>query len=204
MNFSDCMNFSTTATMINFKNCSTWNDTFLEMTSDQNGSTRVRPPGDKWSPPSLTSLELVVVALYIHIFCLAVIGNILVILTLVQNKRMRTVTNVLLLNLAISDLLLAVFCMPFTVTPMLMKNFIFGEVVCIMIRYFQGKQIITQVRGIKNVYFSYCRFCKCMLEVQCWIAYIGYFYFFSKENESERVDYIHIFFISFSKHLKQI
>uniref|UniRef100_K1PZ04 Gastrin/cholecystokinin type B receptor n=1 Tax=Magallana gigas TaxID=29159 RepID=K1PZ04_MAGGI len=155
------MNFSTTITMINFENCSTWNDTFLEMTSDQNGSTRVRPPVGKWSPPPLTNLELVVVPLYILIFCLAVIGNILVILTLVQNKRMRTVTNVLLLNLAVSDLLLAVFCMPFTVIPMLMRNFIFGGIVCIMIRYFQGVSIavscFTLVALSLERYFAICR-----------------------------------------------
>lgn len=161
MNFSDCMNFSTTITLINFENCSTWNDTFLEMTSDQNGSTRVRPPVGKWSPPPLTNLELVVVPLYILIFCLAVIGNILVILTLVQNKRMRTVTNVLLLNLAVSDLLLAVFCMPFTVIPMLMRNFIFGGIVCIMIRYFQGVSIavscFTLVALSLERYFAICR-----------------------------------------------
>lgn len=41
----------------------------------------------------------VIVPLYAVIFLLSVIGNSLVILTLAQNKRMRTVTNVYLLNL---------------------------------------------------------------------------------------------------------
>lgn len=131
------------------------------MISDRNGSTRLRPMRPEWSPPPLTRLELVVAAGYILIFCLAVIGNILVILTLVQNKRMRTVTNVLLLNLAVSDLLLAVFCMPFTAAPMLMKNFIFGGPVCIMIRYFQGVSIavscFTLVALSLERYFAICR-----------------------------------------------
>ena len=61
------------------------------------------------------------------------------IITLIQNKRMRTVTNVFLLNLSISDLLLAVFCMPFTIVPIMLKNFIFGPVICVMIRYLQGE-----------------------------------------------------------------
>eukprot|EP00106_Octopus_bimaculoides_P013546 XP_014780988.1 PREDICTED: putative mediator of RNA polymerase II transcription subunit 24 [Octopus bimaculoides] len=74
---------------------------------------------------------------YIIIFILAVVGNSLVILTLVQNKRMRTVTNVFLLNLSISDLLLAVFCMPFTLIPTIMQDFIFGKTVCVLIRYLQ-------------------------------------------------------------------
>lgn len=45
-----------------------------------------------------------IIPLYVIIFLLAVIGNSLVLITLVQNKRMRTVTNVYLLNL-VSNLL---------------------------------------------------------------------------------------------------
>lgn len=40
-----------------------------------------------------------IIPLYAIIFLLSVVGNLLVILTLAQNKRMRTVTNVYLLNL---------------------------------------------------------------------------------------------------------
>jgi len=79
------------------------------------------------------------IPLYSVIFVLAVVGNSLVIVTLAQNRRMRTVTNVFLLNLSVSDLLLAVFCMPFTLIPTLLKDFIFGKVICVLIRYLQGK-----------------------------------------------------------------
>ena len=82
------------------------------------------------------------ITLYSIIFILSVTGNSLVILTLMQNRRMRTVTNVFLLNLAVSDLLLAVFCMPFTLIPTLMRDFIFGHFMCIMIRYIQGNLYI--------------------------------------------------------------
>lgn len=40
-----------------------------------------------------------IIPLYLIIFVLAVLGNTLVLVTLVRNKRMRTVTNVYLLNL---------------------------------------------------------------------------------------------------------
>nr|AUR34029.1 cholecystokinin receptor type A [Octopus vulgaris] len=72
------------------------------------------------------------------IFILAVTGNSLVITVLAKNKRMRTVTNVFLLNLAISDLLLAVFCIPFTLIPVILRNFIFGPVMCVLVRYLQA------------------------------------------------------------------
>lgn len=93
--------------------------------------------GDPSDSTQLHYLETLPV--YILIFLTAVIGNSLVIATLIQNKRMRTVTNVFLLNLSISDLLLAVFCMPFTLVPMMLHNFIFGPVMCVLIRYLQGE-----------------------------------------------------------------
>lgn len=79
-----------------------------------------------------------IIPLYSVIFLLAVIGNSLVILTLVQNKRMRTITNLFLLNLAISDLFLGVFCMPFTLVGMLLRDFVFGELMCKLLPYLQG------------------------------------------------------------------
>jgi len=78
------------------------------------------------------------VPLYALIFVLAVLGNVLVIVTLAQNRAMRTVTNLFLLNLSVSDLLLAVLCMPFTLIPTLLQDFIFGAAMCVLIRYMQG------------------------------------------------------------------
>lgn len=49
------------------------------------------------------------IPLYATILLLAVVGNALVIMTLVQNRRMRTITNLFLLNLAVSDILLGKF-----------------------------------------------------------------------------------------------
>jgi len=80
------------------------------------------------------------IPLYSIIFLLSVLGNTMVIVTLVQNKRMWTITNAFLLNLSASDLLLTVFCAPFTLIPTLMQNFVFGKAMCILARYSQGKR----------------------------------------------------------------
>lgn len=79
-----------------------------------------------------------IICLYSVIFLLAVIGNLLVIFTLIQSRRMRTITNVFLLNLAVSDLFLGVFCMPITLVGMLLRDFIFGELMCKLLPYLQG------------------------------------------------------------------
>lgn len=79
------------------------------------------------------------IPLYATIFLLAVGGNSLVILTLSHHQRMRTITNVFLLNLAVSDLLLGVLCMPFTLVGTLLRDFVFGEFMCKCLPYLQGK-----------------------------------------------------------------
>uniref|UniRef100_A0A672QD14 Gastrin/cholecystokinin type B receptor n=1 Tax=Sinocyclocheilus grahami TaxID=75366 RepID=A0A672QD14_SINGR len=82
--------------------------------------------------------QTVRIVLYVFIFLLSFIGNSLIITVLVRNRRMRTVTNLFLLSLAVSDLMLCVFCMPFTLIPNLMKNFIFGTGMCKVATYFMG------------------------------------------------------------------
>ncbi|EDW56059.1 GM22789 [Drosophila sechellia] len=82
-----------------------------------------------------------VVPCYSAILLCAVVGNLLVVLTLVQNRRMRTITNVFLLNLAISDILLGVFCMPVTLVGTLLRHFIFGELLCKLIQFAQAASV---------------------------------------------------------------
>ncbi|XP_041857909.1 cholecystokinin receptor [Melanotaenia boesemani] len=78
------------------------------------------------------------ILLYSLIFFLSVFGNLLIIVVLTVNKRMRTVTNTFLLSLAVSDLMMAVFCMPFTLIPNILKDFIFGAAMCKIVTYLMG------------------------------------------------------------------
>ncbi|XP_028656377.1 cholecystokinin receptor-like [Erpetoichthys calabaricus] len=78
------------------------------------------------------------ILLYSLIFLLSVFGNTLIIIVLILNKRLRTVTNSFLLSLAVSDLMVALFCMPFTLIPNLLGDFIFGAAMCKTVAYFMG------------------------------------------------------------------
>ena len=62
-----------------------------------------------------------------------------VLLTYVAHKRMRTVTNIFLVNLAVVDLLLACVCMPENIIPLLLKHYGAGITLCCIVRYIQGK-----------------------------------------------------------------
>ncbi|XP_072230739.1 cholecystokinin receptor-like [Leuresthes tenuis] len=78
------------------------------------------------------------ILLYSLIFLLSVFGNLLIIVVLMLNKRMRTVTNSFLLSLAVSDLMMAIFCMPFTLIPNILEDFIFGATMCKIATYLMG------------------------------------------------------------------
>lgn len=96
---------------------------------------------------SLNTQALYQIPVYTVILLLSVAGNALVILTLVQNRRMRTITNVFLLNLAVSDLLLGVLCMPITLVGALLRDFVFGGVMCKLMPYLQGKSFHGKMFG---------------------------------------------------------
>ncbi|XP_067998145.1 gastrin/cholecystokinin type B receptor isoform X1 [Melanerpes formicivorus] len=93
-------------------------------------------------PPAPTGLELWArLVLYGLIFGLSVVGNALVVGILALNRHLRTVTNLFLLSLALSDLLLALCCMPFTLLPNLMGTFVFGEGICKLMAYLMGVSV---------------------------------------------------------------
>ncbi|KAI4808429.1 hypothetical protein KUCAC02_000489 [Chaenocephalus aceratus] len=93
------------------------------------------------SPETKDINQTVRIILYSLIFLLSVLGNSLIIGVLVRNRRMRTVTNLFLLSLSISDLMVSLFCIPFTLIPNLMRDFIFGTGTCKLVMYFMGVSV---------------------------------------------------------------
>nr|XP_056711804.1 cholecystokinin receptor type A [Euleptes europaea] len=105
--------------------------------------------------------QTVRILLYSLIFLLSVLGNTLVIIVLIRNKRMRTVTNIFLLSLAISDLMLCFFCMPFTLIPNLLQDFIFGSTVCKITSYFMGVSVSVSTLNLVAISLErYSAICK--------------------------------------------
>ncbi|XP_053949839.1 allatostatin-A receptor-like [Anastrepha ludens] len=63
------------------------------------------------------------------------LGNALVILVVVANQQMRSTTNLLIINLAISDILFVIFCVPFTATDYVLPEWPFGNLWCKFVQY---------------------------------------------------------------------
>ena len=63
------------------------------------------------------------------------VGNGLVMLVILVNKNMRSTSNILILNLAATDLLFVIICVPFTAVYFAYESWIFGDLFCRLYSY---------------------------------------------------------------------
>ncbi|XP_004091182.1 neuropeptide FF receptor 1 isoform X1 [Nomascus leucogenys] len=82
---------------------------------------------------------------YVLIFLLCMVGNTLVCFIVLKNRHMRTVTNMFILNLAVSDLLVGIFCMPTTLVDNLITGWPFDNATCKMSGLVQGMSVSASV-----------------------------------------------------------
>ncbi|XP_072834858.2 kiSS-1 receptor [Pogona vitticeps] len=91
-----------------------------------------RPPG----PPLLVDAWLVPL-FFVLLMVVGLVGNVLVVYVVTKHKPMRTVTNFYIANLAATDIIFLVVCVPFTAALYPLPGWIFGEVMCKLVNYVQ-------------------------------------------------------------------
>uniref|UniRef100_A0A3Q1EEX9 Neuropeptide FF receptor 2 n=1 Tax=Acanthochromis polyacanthus TaxID=80966 RepID=A0A3Q1EEX9_9TELE len=91
------------------------------------------------------SVAAVFTVAYLLIFLVCMVGNGVVCFIVLRSKNMRTVTNLFILNLAISDLLVGIFCMPTTLVDNIITGWPFGNVVCKLSGMVQGISVSASV-----------------------------------------------------------
>ncbi|CAF1152423.1 unnamed protein product [Adineta steineri] len=84
-----------------------------------------------------TYYEWMCIVLYLIVFIVGTVGNLLVIIVIQRNRSMRTVTNMFIMNLAAADLLVLLFCLPATVIQDVTKTWFFGLILCKFVNYIQ-------------------------------------------------------------------
>ena len=94
--------------------------------------------GEQGPEPLPVYAKAIITVMYTSVCLLAVAGNLVVCHTVLSSRRMRTVTNCFIVNLAVSDMLVAILCIPFTfIANMLVNYWPFGRVMCPLVTYVQ-------------------------------------------------------------------
>ncbi|XP_048885313.1 alpha-1B adrenergic receptor-like isoform X3 [Brienomyrus brachyistius] len=87
--------------------------------------------GNESEPNSLDLTRAVPLGMVLGAFIVfAIVGNILVILSVVCNRHLRTPTNYFIINLAIADLLLSTTVLPVSATLEILNYWVFGRIFC--------------------------------------------------------------------------
>ncbi|XP_060071522.1 QRFP-like peptide receptor [Ylistrum balloti] len=97
-------------------------------------------------PESLPDeLKTFLIIIYSVIMTGAIIGNLLVIIVILANKSMRTITNVFLVSLTISDTLIAGWNMPIQLGYYIHDDWTLGEVMCKLSAYLQTVNVQASI-----------------------------------------------------------
>lgn len=79
------------------------------------------------------------------VILLGVSGNLALIIIILKQKEMHNVTNILIVNLSFSDLLITIMCLPFTFVYTLMDHWVFGETMCKLNPFVQCVSVTVSV-----------------------------------------------------------
>ncbi|XP_017338286.1 pyroglutamylated RF-amide peptide receptor [Ictalurus punctatus] len=85
------------------------------------------------------------VIMYTLIFMLALVGNSLVVCVVVRKGSSQSATNIFICSLAISDLLITFFCIPFTLLQNISAQWLGGVLVCKTVPFVQTTAIVTGI-----------------------------------------------------------
>ena len=84
-----------------------------------------------------TTIEWILIAAHIIVFVVGLVGNFLVCVAVYRNTSMRTVTNYFIVNLAVADFMVILFCLPPTVVWDVTETWFLGDTFCKILLYFQ-------------------------------------------------------------------
>ncbi|KAK6173960.1 hypothetical protein SNE40_017326 [Patella caerulea] len=89
--------------------------------------------------------NIVLMVVYAITMLAGLVGNAFVILVVVRQRHMRTLTNVFFLNLTIGDLLVLIICIPITLGNYLYRDWVYGEIMCKVTPFLQGTAVSVSV-----------------------------------------------------------
>lgn len=89
--------------------------------------------------------DVVLVTLYVPIFITALVGNVLIMVSVLNDVTWRKAKNVFLFNLSVADLSVALICMPMAVGTLVYRLWIYGEFLCKFTAFMQGVAVTNSI-----------------------------------------------------------
>ncbi|XP_045483923.1 prolactin-releasing peptide receptor-like [Pieris rapae] len=96
-------------------------------------------------------VQTVFCIIYTIIFVLGLLGNVLVCFVVIRNRAMQTVTNLFITNLALSDILLCLFAVPFTPLYSFRGSWSWGSLLCHMMPSAQGCSVYISTLTLMSI-----------------------------------------------------
>ncbi|XP_031332181.1 trissin receptor-like [Photinus pyralis] len=82
-----------------------------------------------------TYIRVIFITIYSLVFCLCFFGNLMVILVVTISRRLRSITNFFLANLAVADFCVGIFCVFQNLSTYLATDWILGDFLCKMYQF---------------------------------------------------------------------
>ncbi|KAJ8713276.1 hypothetical protein PYW07_013646 [Mythimna separata] len=120
------------------------NGTFSTISNDFQNNATTDPIEDK-------AIQAAFCTAYTIIFVVGIFGNALVCYAVIRNRAMQTVTNLFITNLALSDILLCVFAVPFTPLYTFLGRWVFGGPLCHIMPYAQGCSVYISTLTLTSI-----------------------------------------------------
>ncbi|KAK1175031.1 neuropeptide Y receptor type 5-like [Acipenser oxyrinchus oxyrinchus] len=124
-----------------------------DVTSENESSALYRSFFPSWEDfnSSVDDIRYFVIGVYTFVSLLGLLGNVLILLALIRKWKEKTVMNFLVGNLAFSDILVVLFCSPFTLTCVLLDHWIFGDIMCHIVPFLQCVCVLVSTLMLMSI-----------------------------------------------------
>ncbi|XP_068953661.1 neuropeptide Y receptor type 5 isoform X2 [Petaurus breviceps papuanus] len=99
--------------------------------------------GDGGNKTRIDDVQVFVIGLYSTISLLGFMGNMLILMALMKKCKQKTIVNFFIGNLAFSDILVVLFCSPFTLSALLLDQWVLGELMCRLMPFLQCTSVLV-------------------------------------------------------------
>ncbi|XP_025921214.1 neuropeptide Y receptor type 5 [Apteryx rowi] len=99
---------------------------------------------------SVDDIQYFLIGLYTFISLAGFMGNLFILMALMKRKQ-KTTINILIGNLAFSDILVVLFCSPFTLTSVLLDQRMFGTLMCHVMPFLQCASVLVSTLMLMSI-----------------------------------------------------